>query len=267
MQSTVEAQKVYREFMAEPDREAACRVRLMDYLTRVGQEPVDRNLEELFRVSGSGICDRFNYLSLRVPEAARRRVLVSGCAAAAEMIIARQYGFQEIVGIEVVKDYVEIARERLLGQDGFEVLMYDGQHLPFASGTFSAVVSGHIIEHTSSPYQYLKEHVRVLAPGGILFLEFPTRYHSTEPHTGLPSLEYLPRPLRAIGLRYRASRLSSFSPDQRNLYRAVLHTLKPISVWQIKMYLSVMGGQASKVVHHYSPAPGIIRLLILKIRH
>ena len=263
MVSIVEQKKCYGEFIADPEHEAACRARLTEYLTRVGQEPVDRNVHELFSLE-SGVADRFNYFAPRMPESTRRRLLVSGCAAGSEMIIAREYGFQDIVGTEVVQDYVQITHERLVDQSGFHVISYDGRNLPFAGSTFTAVISGHIIEHTPSPYDYLKEHMRVLAPGGFLFLEFPNRYHLIELHTGLPSLEYLPRPLRSMGLRFCASRFSTFSPDQRRRYDDILQTLQPVSVWQIKLYLWRMGYSSARVVHHYAPVPGYTRLLITR---
>jgi SAM-dependent methyltransferase len=261
--SIVEKQTLYGEFIADPEHEAACRARLTEYLTRVGQQPVDKQAEELFSLD-SGVRDRFNYFAPRMPESARPRLLVSGCAAGSEMIIARRYGFQEIFGTEIVRDYVEITNQRLLGHEGFRALLYDGRDLPFAGDTFSAVVSGHIIEHTPSPYDYLREHMRVLAPGGFLFLEFPNRYHHIELHTGLPSLEYLPAPLRSLGLRYLASRFSMFSPAQRRRYDDVRRTLQPVSVWQIKAYLSRMGYRNSRVVHHYAPVPGYTRMLITR---
>lgn len=262
LNTTVEP-KSYKQFIAEPARESVCRDQLREYLTRIGQEPVDRNLDELFSLE-SGVRDRFNYFVPRMPESARQRLLVSGCAAASELIIARSYGFQEIFGTEVVPEYIDISRQRLLGQDGFEVFLYDGNNLPFASDTFTAVVSGHIIEHTPSPYQYLKEQMRVLTPGGYLFLEFPNRYHHTELHTGLPSLEHLPRPLRSLCLRYCAWQYSIYPPDDQRRYRDILQTLRPVSVWQVKMYLSFMGHRGARVIHHYEPAPGYIRMLITK---
>ena len=251
----------YHEFIEEPDREVACRDRLTAYLRRVGQEPVDRNVDELFSLN-SGVCDRFNYFSPRVPESTRRRLLVSGCAAGSEMIIARRFGFQEILGTEVVQDYVEITNQRLVGQHGFCALLYDGRNLPFADDTFSSIVSGHIIEHTKSPYRYVREHLRVLAPSGFMFLEFPNRYHRIELHTGLPSLEYLPAPFRSLGLRWLASRFSQLSSEDRRGYDAIRQTLKPISVWQIRSYL--LGMRGARIIHHYAPVPGYTRMLITK---
>lgn len=255
--------KNYGEFVAELGREAVAQSRLREYLTRVGQSSVDANVDQLFSLE-SGMSDRFNYFAPRMPESTRRRLLISGCAAGSEMIVARKYGFQEVIGTEVVQEYVEITRQRLLGQDGFDVFLYDGKNLPFASDAFTAIVSGHIIEHTPSPYHYLKEHMRVLAPGGFLFLEFPNRYYHIELHTGLPSLEYLPRPLRSIGLRYCASRFSIISADKRKRYRDILETLQPVSVWQIKKYLRRLVYPNACVIHHYAPLPGYTRMLILK---
>lgn len=263
MLSTAPTPNDYGEFVAKPERETSCRTMLSEYLTRVGQVPVDRNVDELFSLE-SGVCDRFNYFAPRIPESARARLLVSGCAAGSEMIIARRYGFEEIHGTEVVPEYVQITQRRLKDSNGFGVVLYDGHRLPFSSEMFTAVVSGHIIEHTPSPYEYLKEHMRVLASGGFLFLEFPNRYHGIELHTGLPSLEYLPRPLRSLGLRYFASRFSIFSKDKRRRYEAIRLTLQPISVWQVKTYLRRMGYPNARVLHHYAPVPGYTRLLISK---
>ncbi|HKA22294.1 MAG TPA: class I SAM-dependent methyltransferase [Blastocatellia bacterium] len=253
----------YNEFIEEHEREAACRALLTTYLASIGQEPVDRNAEELFSLN-SGVCDRFNYFVPRMPESARRRLLVSGCAAGSEMIIARRFGFQEILGTEVVQDYVQITNQRVVGQLGFCALLYDGRNLPFADNTFTSIVSGHIIEHTPSPYRYLREHIRVLAPGGFMFLEFPDRYNRIELHTGLPSLEYLPEPFRSLGLRWRASRFSSLPPDRRRGYDAIRRTLKPVSVWQISSYLLRTPFRNPRIVHHYSPIPGYTRMLITK---
>jgi SAM-dependent methyltransferase len=257
------SQPQFEEFVPDPAREAACKARLREYLISIGQRWVDDNVEHLTSLE-SGVRDRFNYFAPRMPEGTRMRLLVSGCAVGSEMIIARRYGFREIVGTEVAREYAEMAQLRLGGDDGFGVVLYEGLQLPFRDETFSSVVSGHIIEHTPSPYEYLREHVRVLAPGGFLFLEFPNRYHYKELHTRLPSLEYLPMPLRSLGLRYCASRFSLFSKDERKRYDDIRRTLQPVSVWQIKSYLSRMGYQGCRVVHHYAPARGFMRMLISK---
>lgn len=249
-------------FHAEPTREEACRERLRDYLTRVGQEPIELNVEQLFSLD-SGVCDRFNYFVPRLPDEAKKRLLVSGCAAASEMIIGRRFGFRQIFGTEIVREYVEISQARLEGNEDFGVVLYDGTKLPFEDESFTCIASGHIIEHTRSPYEYLREHMRVLQGGGYFFLEFPNRYHRTELHTRLPSLEYLPKPIRSIGLRFLASRFSFAPQPTRERYDAIRRTLQPVSVWQIKAYLARMKSRGS-VIHQYAPAAGYTRLIIAK---
>jgi ubiquinone/menaquinone biosynthesis C-methylase UbiE len=145
-----------------------------------------------------------------------------------------------------------------------DVLLYGGKTLPFEDGSFSFLASGHIIEHTSSPMHYLHEQLRVLQTGGFLFLEFPSRYHSIELHTGTSSVEWLPAPLRSWALRWRMSRFGGRPEAERPLYRDILTTLKPISTWQVRVWLRLASSHDSRVVHQYQPAPGYVRMLIQK---
>lgn len=47
----------------------------------------------------------------------------------------------------------------------------DGLDLPFRSDTFSLVLSQAVLEHVTDPQRYLDEIVRVLQPGGLLYIE------------------------------------------------------------------------------------------------
>jgi SAM-dependent methyltransferase len=246
-----------------PAVEEQTRAALRGYLSGQGQAALEKNLGELMTTEG-GFADRFNYMVPRMPKAALRRLLVSGCAAGGEVLAAVRFGFREVVGTEVVPELAAITRRRLEGHPNLDVVVYDGKHVPFPDGSVSAVASGHIIEHTPSPFEYLKEHMRVLEPGGVLFLEFPDRYHPIELHTGVPSVEWMPRPARRLALRFRESRFSRSSEEQRRAYHSVRTTLQPVSLWQIRAYLVAMGLPRSRVIHHYQPAPGFQRLLIVK---
>jgi SAM-dependent methyltransferase len=48
------------------------------------------------------------------------------------------------------------------------------QRLPFADASFDAIVSLHVFEHLRSPEATARELARVLRPGGLLLLGFPT---------------------------------------------------------------------------------------------
>jgi hypothetical protein len=126
------------------------------------------------------------------------------------------------------------------------------------------VISGHIIEHTRSPFSYLREHLRVLQAGGYMFLEFPNRYHWMELHTNLPSLEWLPAFLRRAIIMVLCSRLMPLSAQAKQRYHAILTTLKPVSRWQVWWWLKRSPGRAI-IEHHTVPAPGILRLIVRKL--
>lgn len=253
----------FTPLVLDPQREATAAAMLTAMAPRfVTEEIREAHVQGLMSLT-SGFVTRFQYFVPRFPARAFRRLLVSGCSAGTEMLVARQYGFQEIHGTEVDPDYIDICRARMEHLEGFEAVCYDGMNLPYPDGHFSSILSAHIIEHTPSPYDYLREHLRVLEPGGWMFLEFPSRYHHTELHTRLPSFEYLPLPLRAKVLSFfGSSRFSPFGADSRQRFRAVLRTLQPISLWQIRLWLRRAGRTNAEVVHWCKPAPGVIRCLI-----
>lgn len=192
----------------------------------------------------------------------RSRILISGCGAGGEMIAARQWGFGETYGVEVDPIWITACEKRLAYLPEMHVALYDGDHLPYADGMFDVVTSGHVIEHTRDPKLYLAELMRVLRPGGYLSLEYPTRYHRTELHTGLPSLEWAPHPLRNAGYRLLGSRLSPISERSKGFYRSIYETrLQQISYLLIKRWLRA-NGYGFKFVNLTKAAPGVIRLVI-----
>jgi SAM-dependent methyltransferase len=253
----------YPDFVPSHKKEEILKSRLLQYLIEAGQSNPEINADRLFSLEG-GFVSRFNYFLPYLDENAMHHLLISGCVAGSELIIARKYGFQEIYGTEISEEYIEIARLRLASAKGFHVDLYDGLHTPYDNEQFTMVCSGHIIEHTESPIKYFRECMRILSRDGYFFLEFPDRYHKIELHTNLPSVDFLPSPLRQLALKFLSSKLSPFSPIKRSYYNEVLKTLKPISVWQIRLYLVLNGYFKARILHKYSPAPGYVRMLIKK---
>jgi ubiquinone/menaquinone biosynthesis C-methylase UbiE len=61
-----------------------------------------------------------------------------------------------------------VIREGLQSRIKLEHL--DAKDLPYASGTFDWVISNSIVHHIPDPLPCLREMIRVLAPGGLLFV-------------------------------------------------------------------------------------------------
>ena len=49
----------------------------------------------------------------------------------------------------------------------------DARHLPFRASVFDLVVSQETVEHVSDPFKAVREMVRVLRPGGRIYLQVP----------------------------------------------------------------------------------------------
>src|SRR5512140_2844904 len=216
-------------------------------------------------LSLDGMRNRLSYVESRVPAelfSPESRVLVSGMGAGGEMLVVRERGVGEVHGVEVDGLSFEICRRRFEGLEGLFPRLYDGESLPFDAASFDLVLSGHIIEHTGDPRRYLAELLRVLRPAGWLFLEFPTRFHWRELHTGLPSVEWLPRPLRNGLLRLASRRSFPVGEPTRNKCRTIVETgLKQISAGRVRRWLS-RNEPPAVMVDLARPAPGIVRCLI-----
>lgn len=243
--------------------EEKSRKRLEALLTAKGWSEPHRNVEIYFSFDGPHA--RLQFFRPRVPKFGRERLLVSGAGLGSEMLVARAWGFDEVVGTEIEEGFVELIRDRLDGREGFDVVHTSDVELPFPDGHFGSVLSSHVIEHTNAPASYLREHLRVLRAGGLLYLEFPDRYHKIELHTRLPSYEWLPGILRWLALRFLQTRFSGLPWKVRNEYRIVRTTLTPISLFQIRFWLWGIGARGGVVIHRERPAPGFVRVLIRKL--
>jgi SAM-dependent methyltransferase len=100
----------------------------------------------------------------------RARILEGGCGLAYNVAALRRAGYRS-VGIDFAPETVSV-----LGQVAPElgVFLADVRSLPFADNAFDGYWSLGVIEHFYQGYQRLAhEMVRVIRPGGYLFLTFP----------------------------------------------------------------------------------------------
>ncbi|MFN8016929.1 MAG: class I SAM-dependent methyltransferase [Acidimicrobiales bacterium] len=102
----------------------------------------------------------------------RGRVLEAGCGQAEFVRLLASPG-RPVVGVDLaLKALVAAHRDDpTLALAGSDV-----GALPFPDGTFDAVVSLGVVEHLEAgPVELLREHRRVLAPGGVLLITVPQR--------------------------------------------------------------------------------------------
>ena len=91
---------------------------------------------------------------------------------------------------ELRRHFPELAGEPLVPVDVID----DGQTLatqPDASADF--IIANHFIEHTEDPLGTLEHHLRVLRPGGILYLAVPDRHHSFDSDRPPTPIEHVVR--------------------------------------------------------------------------
>ena len=135
----------------------ACRLRL-----------ADRHL------AGDGIEIGALHRPLRVPAAARVRFVDR----------------MDVDGLR--RHYPELAALPLVPVD----VVDDGETLAtLADASVDFVIANHFIEHTQSPLATLRSHLRVLRPGGALYLAVPDKRHTFDVDREVTPLEHVVRDL------------------------------------------------------------------------
>lgn len=86
-------------------------------------------------------------------------------------------------------DIVDERKERR----GYSFKLAKDESLPFDDGVFDIVVTNHVVEHTPDQQKHLREVLRVLKPGGHIYLATPNKYWLSDPHYKLPFISWLPR--------------------------------------------------------------------------
>jgi SAM-dependent methyltransferase len=96
------------------------------------------------------------------------RVLDIGSGRGEVLVAAREAGW-EAVGVEPSPTFADYAARR----SGAEVRREPVERCGFAPDSFDAVILGAVLEHLYNPDETIREVVRVLRPGGALFVDVP----------------------------------------------------------------------------------------------
>jgi ubiquinone/menaquinone biosynthesis C-methylase UbiE len=116
---------------------------------------------------------------------AGKTVLDMGCGASGKSLYYISIGAEKVVGVDVVEHYKAEAEAfaRELGyEDRFQFILGDALHLPIEDNVFDVVIMNDFMEHIYDPEGAIREALRVLKPGGRIFVNFPPYYHPTGAH-------------------------------------------------------------------------------------
>jgi len=116
---------------------------------------------------------------------ADKAVLDVGCGAAGKSVYYASLGASRVVGLEVLERYrVEanaLAHAKGLDEK-FSFICADASDTGLAGGSFDTVIINDAVEHVDDPGAVLRECLRLLKPGGRIYLNFPPYYHPYGAH-------------------------------------------------------------------------------------
>ena len=107
------------------------------------------------------------------PQATHRMLDVGTGTALIPIEFCRRFSGSHIVAIDLATEMLKLAQSNIVRagfRDHIALQLVDAKRLPWADGEFATVISNSIIHHIPQPIDSLAEMVRVLAPGGLLFV-------------------------------------------------------------------------------------------------
>ena len=119
------------------------------------------------------IHERFRRSELDEDFFARKRCFDGGCGTGRLSIAASQLGAREVVAADIGDKSLSFLRSQAkqLGVTNVDAIKCDATDLSeFADGSFDFVASNGVLHHTSNCLRGLKEHFRIVKPGGTLWL-------------------------------------------------------------------------------------------------
>jgi len=87
--------------------------------------------------------------------------------------LCQQLTTAQVVAIDLAEHMLRVGRDhvRRAGlEPRLQLQCCDAKQMPFTDSSFAAVISNSIVHHIPEPFLVLKEMVRVLIPGGVIFV-------------------------------------------------------------------------------------------------
>ena len=122
-----------------------------------------------------------------------KTVVDVGCGAAGKSLYYASLGAKKVFGLELLEKYREeaetLARDTGLS-DKFEFVAGDSADMPFEDDFADTIIVNDAMEHVAEPEKTIREMLRILKPGGRIFINFPPYYHPMGAH--LTDAVYIP---------------------------------------------------------------------------
>ncbi|AFY81402.1 methylase involved in ubiquinone/menaquinone biosynthesis [Oscillatoria acuminata PCC 6304] len=146
---------------------------------------------------------RWSLIELRLEQVGKVLDMSGGCGTF--VLFGLQSGY-DVWGVEPEKWKREYFQQKILASNyskSFLNKMIEGvgESLPFEDGCFDIVTTYQTLEHVQCVEQCLLEMLRVLRPGGVLYIRCPNYNSFFEPHYRLPFLPKMNKRLASIYLQ------------------------------------------------------------------
>jgi len=148
---------------------------------------------------------------------------------------------------------VDIVDERK-EKSGYDFKLTNDESLPFDDEMFDIVIANHVIEHMPDQTKHISEVMRVLKPGGYLYLATPNKYWFTDPHYKLPFISWLPRSISAKYLKIIQKATWNIYPLSSITIKKMLHDTELINALPL-----LMTSDASKKLDKWKSIVGVAR--------
>ena len=114
-----------------------------------------------------------------------KEVLDMGCGPAGKSLYYVSLGAKHVTCVDIVEHYraeAEGMAEKLGFSDRFTFVIGSAYEMPFEDRSFDTVIMNDFMEHVDNPAAALREAMRLVRPGGRIFVNFPPYYHPTGAH-------------------------------------------------------------------------------------
>lgn len=108
-----------------------------------------------------------------------------GCGAAGKSLYYASKGAEHVYGLEILEKYRTEAlnlAEKLNLADKFSFVAGDSAAMPFSDNFADTIIVNDAMEHVAQPEKTILEMLRILKPGGKIFINFPPYHHPMGAH-------------------------------------------------------------------------------------